>query len=320
MAAQGGELRRHTIMRIAFAIAILATLAPAQNWKSDWMTDFAAAQARAKAEKKDLLVNFTGSDWHVMSIKLYAEVLSKPQFLAAVQKDFVLVAIDFPKVQVGMSKELLAQNDHLMGHYSVAQLPIVLLLDAAGHPYQWISYEKGGPRHYLEALEKRRRHGFGFKAALALAMRKNGTERARTIDDALVSLTEEMRSKNHDLMREIIKLDADGKAGLKRKYLATVQLKDASVYLEGMLAKHMEKGEGAQALAKLEAVIAQPKNPMHQQMALYLKGMIIMDTTRNVGDALAALDMATTLAPRSPLAAKIREARNNIKPPTGGGK
>lgn len=308
-------------MRIAFAIALLAILGSAQSQiQGAWMTDFAAAEVRAKAEKKDMLVHFTGSDWHAMSIKLYTEVLSKPQFLAAVQKDFVLVSVDFPKIQAGMSKELLAQNDRLMAHYGVAQLPIVLLLDAEGHPYQWISYEQGGPSHYIEALQKRHRHGFGFKAALALASRKDGVERARAIDDALVSLTEEMRAKNHDLMREVIKLDADGKAGLKRKYLATVQLKNAYTYLEGMLFKHMEKGEGPQALAKLEAVISKPKDLMQHQLALYLKGMLIMDTTRNVGDAVAALDLATTIAPTSPLAPKIRAARDNIRPPAGGGK
>ena len=138
-------------------------------------------------------------------------------------------------------------------------------------------------------MQKRQRQGLGFKAALTLAKKKGGIERALVLDDALVSLPEEMLSKNHQIMREIIALDADGKAGLRRKYLHTVQLKDASEYLEGMLAAHMENREGPQALAKLEAVIAQPKDVMHHQLALYLKGMIIMDTTGNVGDALAAL-------------------------------
>jgi len=308
-------------MRIPAAIAALTALLTAQGQSSqDWMTDFAAAQARAKAEQKDLLVNFTGSDWHPMSIKLYAEVLSQPEFVAKAQKDFVLVSIDFPKIRTGMSPELIAQNDELMARYGVAQIPLVLLLDEGGHPYHWIAYEKGGPRNYLSVLEERRRHGFGFKAALALAAKKRGIERAQVLDDALTSLTEEMRSKNDQLMREIVALDADGKAGLRRKYLQTVQLKDASVYLEAMLATHMEKREGAKALAKLEAVITQPKDIMHHQLALYLKGMVIMDTTGNVGDAIQALDMANTLAPTSPLAQKIREARANIKPPIGPGK
>ena len=309
------------IMRISLTIAALAALLPAQIQPANgWITDFTAAKARAKAEDKDLLVNFTGSDWHTMSIKLYAEVLSKPRFLAAVQKDFVLVSVDFPKIRTSMSKQLMAQNDELMAEYGVVQLPIALLLDADGHPYQWISYEKGGPKHYIEALQKRQRQGLGFKAALTLAKKKGGIERALVLDDALVSLPEEMLSKNHQIMREIIALDADGKAGLRRKYLHTVQLKDASEYLEGMLAAHMENREGPQALAKLEAVIAQPKDVMHHQLALYLKGMIIMDTPGNVGDALAALDMATTIAPTSPLAQKIREARGNLKPAGRSGK
>ena len=59
---------------------------------------------------------------------------------------------------------------------------------------------------------------------------------------------------------------------------------------------------------------------MHQQLALYLKGMVIMDTTGNISDAVTALDMAMAIAPSSPLAPKIREARSNIRPTTGQGK
>lgn len=306
---------------LTVALSQFATLLPAQKQPAKaWLTDFATAQAKAKAENKDLLVSFTGSDWHTPSIKLFVEILSKPIFEKGAAQNFVLVTIDFPKVRAGMSKELIAQNDQLMARYGVAQLPTVLLIDSDGHPYQWLAYEKGGPAAYLEALEKRRRHGLGFKAALALAARKTGIDRAATIDDALDSLTIEMRTKNHELMREIIKLDADGKAGLKQKYLMTVQLKDATEFLEKLLAVHMEKGEGPAALAKVEAVIAKPKDAMHHQMALYLKGMLIMDTSRNVQDALAALDLAMTIAPTSPLAPKIQQVRANIRASQGPGK
>ena len=41
--------------------AVLATAAAAKE--PAWQTDFQAAQAKAKAQKKILLVAFTGSDW-----------------------------------------------------------------------------------------------------------------------------------------------------------------------------------------------------------------------------------------------------------------
>jgi hypothetical protein len=41
------------------SVALAAPLAADEGWT----TDFAAAQARAAAEGKDLLLDFTGSDW-----------------------------------------------------------------------------------------------------------------------------------------------------------------------------------------------------------------------------------------------------------------
>ena len=45
-----------------------------------WTSDFAAARAKAKAEKKSLLVDFTGSDWCMWCKRLHAEVFDKDVF------------------------------------------------------------------------------------------------------------------------------------------------------------------------------------------------------------------------------------------------
>ena len=55
----------------------------------DWTEDFAAAKDLAAKNKKDLLIDFTGSDWCPYCIKLKKEVLSKPEFIAAAPKSFV---------------------------------------------------------------------------------------------------------------------------------------------------------------------------------------------------------------------------------------
>ena len=61
-----------------------------------WQTDFKAAQAKAKQEKKYLLVDFTGSDWCTWCIRLHNEVFDKDAFKTAAPKQFVLVELDFP--------------------------------------------------------------------------------------------------------------------------------------------------------------------------------------------------------------------------------
>ena len=47
-----------------------------------WSSDFAAAKKEAAASNKDLLVDFTGSDWCGWCIKLDKEVFSQEPFKA----------------------------------------------------------------------------------------------------------------------------------------------------------------------------------------------------------------------------------------------
>ncbi len=71
-----------------------ALLAPA--FAAEWMTDFDAAKARAAAEGKPLLVDFTGSDWCSWCIRLKKEVFDKPAFAEYARDKFVLVEVDVP--------------------------------------------------------------------------------------------------------------------------------------------------------------------------------------------------------------------------------
>src|SRR5208337_3175139 len=74
-----------------------------------WNSNFEAAKAQAKAEKKLLLVNFTGSDWCIWCKKLKGEVFDKNSFQDQAPKRFVLVELDFPD-QTILSDEVKAQN------------------------------------------------------------------------------------------------------------------------------------------------------------------------------------------------------------------
>jgi len=314
------------MMRIAIALSLLAGLAIAQDQEKDiWMTDFAAAKAKAKAEQKDLLVDFTGSDWCGWCIKLDNEVFGKNEFQKEAPKSFVLVKLDYPQDKSKMSKELIEQNDKLQGQFSVSGFPTLLLMDADANVFDSIGYQEGGPGPYNEALTKLLKKGAGFKAALLMAATKEGVERAKALDDGLSSLSEEVAQMNFDLMKEIVTLDADGKAGLKEKYgelvtkiEASRTLQVAAKFLQELIAQHMEAGEGEQAIAKLDAVILKPKDPMHHQMALFFKGMVIMDTTQDVKAAVAALEAASAISPKSPIAQQIADILPKIKAAGGG--
>ena len=70
-----------------------------------WVSDFEKAKTTAAAEGKDLLIDFTGSDWCGWCIKLRKEVFDLDAFKAAGPKNFVLVEIDFPQNKSKLSKE-----------------------------------------------------------------------------------------------------------------------------------------------------------------------------------------------------------------------
>ena len=130
------------MMRIALTFSLLAGLCIAQDQEKDiWMTDFAAAKAKAKAEKKDLLVDFTGSDWCGWCIKLDNEVFSKDEFKAEAPKHFVLVKLDYPQDTSKMSKELLEQNEKLQEQFPVEGFPTLLLMDADANVFDSIGYQ-----------------------------------------------------------------------------------------------------------------------------------------------------------------------------------
>ena len=53
-----------------FCVVVLGLAASASAAGEGWMTDFEAAQVKAKAENKPMLLDFTGSDWCGWCIKL----------------------------------------------------------------------------------------------------------------------------------------------------------------------------------------------------------------------------------------------------------
>ena len=114
--------------RRCFVLGLGAGLARAEDGL--WTTDFAAAQAKAKAEKKLLLVDFTGSDWCAGARSSMPKFSTRMPFKAMPQ------AIRARRVGLSprrkLPDDLKAQNKKLAKEYKVHGFPTVLLLDAEG--------------------------------------------------------------------------------------------------------------------------------------------------------------------------------------------
>ena len=116
--------------KILALTAAVAAVAPA--FAAEWLSDLNAANEKAKAEHKLILMDFTGSDWCHWCIKLRKEVLDKPEFDAYAKDKFVLMEVDVPRNAAKLTPEIKAQNKQLCDKYHVAGFPTMLVVTYKG--------------------------------------------------------------------------------------------------------------------------------------------------------------------------------------------
>ncbi len=208
------------ITHLALAALTLATTftTPLAFAKGDlWMSDFSAAKKKAAAEHKDLLVDFTGSDWCGWCIKLNNEVFKHDSFLKGVADHFVLVEIDFPQDKSKLSDATKKQNETLQKTYQVQGFPTILLMDEQGRPYAKTGYRPGGPEAYLKHLTELRAHHTKLKTALSEAEKLTGVDKAKALIKALALIPAEYLSHYSDITDQITKLDPKDETGFVKE-------------------------------------------------------------------------------------------------------
>ena len=143
----------HTVLRrgaaLLPAIALVAAAVSSVRASGEgWVSDYEAAKKTAATEKKDLLLDFTGSDWCGWCIRLDKEVFGKEPFKTKAPKDFVLVTVDFPQ-QKKLPEAVEKQNTELQEKFGVEGFPTIYLADSTGRPYAKTGYQPGGPEAYV---------------------------------------------------------------------------------------------------------------------------------------------------------------------------
>lgn len=122
--------------------------------EGEWLTDLAKAQAKAKAEKKMVLVDFTGSDWCPPCKALYKNVLTSKEFSAFAKDNLVLVEIDFPHNKK-QSDEQKKANRELKKKYDVEGYPTVIVFDSEGKELsKKVGYDDETAKEYVAELKK----------------------------------------------------------------------------------------------------------------------------------------------------------------------
>jgi uncharacterized protein YyaL (SSP411 family) len=260
-----------------------------------WSHDVDAALKQAKKEGKDVLMDFTGSDWCGWCIRLNKEVFSQKEFLPAVTKNFVLVELDFPR-RKQLSAEIKKQNAEWKDKFKVSGYPTIMLVDADGRPYAKTGYQAGGAEKYLshlsdlQGIRKRR------DEALTRASKAKGAERAKLLDQALTELSKSrlepgvILANYGNLTEEIVKADANDKAGLKSKY--------ASISQQTKIRSLMSKKDFKGALAACDEVLKTLKPSGQQAQDMYLTRSECNFYAGQKDKARADLEMALKAAPK----------------------
>ena len=134
------------------AAALVATTAMATP-PPGWTEDYTKAVEKAKTEKKNVLLDFTGSDWCGYCMALEKEVFQTPKFKAWAKKNVVLMRIDFPHA-VFQSPKIKKQNAELKTKFPANGYPTVLVVDPEGKVLARTSgYSPGsGPDAFIALL------------------------------------------------------------------------------------------------------------------------------------------------------------------------
>jgi thioredoxin-related protein len=188
------------MLRTTLTISTLLAISPAllaqdhEKTHADlWHADFDKAAAAAKEAGKDLLVDFTGSDWCGWCHKLDDEVFSHDEFIEGVKDHFILVALDFPRAEAIKAKVPNPErNQALMEKYGVQGFPTVLAMTSDGTVYGRTGYEQGGPENYLANLDKMRTEAkprvMALEERVAKFEKAEGEERTKMIKAATSEL------------------------------------------------------------------------------------------------------------------------------------
>lgn len=274
-------------------LALTVSLSTAAG--DEWMTDFEAAKQKAAAENKDLLVNFTGSDWCSWCIKLVDEVFKHDAFKKGVADNFVLVELDFPQDKSKLDESTQKQNEMLQEKYSIQGFPTILLLDDQGRPYAQTGYQAGGPEKYLAHLDKLLAIKTKRDEALMAAEKLEGPAKAKSLVEALKLLPEGQLNHYSKITQQIAALDPSDESG----FVAGQKLKEAADTLNKEYMTALRSGKNDEAIAMVGKFIADFQITGEKKQSMLGMKMNPLLASQQFDQAAELLDEIVALAPES---------------------
>ena len=141
---------RNKRILVTSILLTVSTFLSAQKWE----TSFDVAKTKADLEGKNIVLNFSGSDWCIPCIKLEKTIWESRDFIEYSTAHFILLRADFPKKKAdALPKEQQDMNDKLAESYNRQGLfPLVVVLDKKGKTLGTTGYKNITPKEYIALL------------------------------------------------------------------------------------------------------------------------------------------------------------------------
>lgn len=298
--------------------AILALHGAVLAGGEGWSQDYEASKKQAADSGKDLLIDFTGSDWCGWCIKLNDEVFKHEPFKAGVKDSFVLVELDYPRDKSKLSEATQKQNAELGEKYAVAGYPTILLCDAGGRPYAATGYQAGGPEKYVAHLNELRGNKAKRDEAFASAAKAEGVAKAKALVAALdaMELEDAMIANFYgDIASQITAADPKDETGFAKKSALKKRLADFQEKLQAI----GRKRDHDAALALVDETLKEGGFDKETTQQMMMTRAVIFVQQKKFDEALKAADEAKAYAPDSEMAGQIDGFRKQIESMKAGG-
>lgn len=315
-------MNKNTLMTtVAFVFASVSAL---HAGGEGWQTDFEAAKKLAAEGKKDLLLDFTGSDWCGWCVKLNKEVFGLEPFKTGTKDKFVLVELDFPQKKE-LEAKLKEQNEKLQEQFKIQGFPTILLCDATGKPYAKTGYQPGGAEKYVAHLDGLRAVRVKRDKAFADAdQAKDDAAKAACLVEGLKGIDEELVDSCYgDVIDKIGELDKEDKTGFVKARKEAIAKKEAmekaqagiQEFMGTKIGPLMQAKEFEKAVAAVKTFIKEnPDTPDEFKVEMTVN--IALAAPMEKGDlagANAVIEDAAKDYPESDLAKNADKIKANIK-------
>ena len=284
-----------SLIFVLFGFLVLTGELFSVSAQSIWLDDYAAAKRLALQTGKDILADFTGSDWCPPCMRMEEEVFTQPDFVKNAPQKYVLLRVDFPH-KLKLPDRVRLQNQALAERYPFDGVPTFVLMDAQGRAFgRAVGYVEGGPKAFfalLEGLEKQKAELSQLQGDVDSA---TGAAKAKALDVLFTQADEwGIAYRYAALPAEIETLDKNNALGLHEKY----QILGEYTYL---LNSWTQNSDFNAAVTQVHALAARAKPyPQLQAKILLTEGMIYLNALNDEASAKRSFQKVLELGQSTP--------------------